>query len=96
MQNRVFRGTHPGAKHSIRIALVLIAGGILVLIGFILVAPRGGLPGVSAGQNPTIGPFHVFTSRRYTESSPRYNVIRIVVGVVMIVVGIVLLVAAPA
>ena len=92
----MFGGTHPVAKHSIRVALVLIAGGVLLLIGFILVAPRGGLPGVSAGQNPSIGPFHVFTSRRYTESSARYNVIRVVVGVVMIVVGIVFLVTAPA
>lgn len=76
--------------------VVLVAGAILALIGFILVAPRGGLPGVSAGQNPSIGPLHVFTKRGYTESSKRYNVIRIVVGVVMIAAGITLLVTAPA
>lgn len=91
----MFRGTHPVAKHSIKVDLVLVAGAILALIGFILVAPRGGMPSVTA-RNPRIGPLRVFTTRGYTESSSRYNVIRIVVGVVMIVVGIVLLVTAPA
>jgi sulfite exporter TauE/SafE len=91
----VFQGTHLVAKHSIRVVLVLAAGAILALIGFILVAPRGGMPTMAA-RNPKIGPLHVFTNRGYTESSKRYNVIRIVLGVVMIVVGIALLVTAPA
>lgn len=71
---------------------MLAVGIILVLVGFALVVPRGGVPGSAAVRNVSLGRQRVFSTPGYTDHpSVRYRVIRIVIGLVMVVGGVVLI-----
>jgi hypothetical protein len=74
---------------------VLIAGIILLLIGFALVVPRGGVTGSTAARNVTLGFQRVFTTRGYEGvPSRRYRAIQVVVGLVFAGVGLALVAAS--
>ena len=76
--------------HAVRYHRHVVAVGILImLVGFALVVPRGGMPGSTSARNVTLGSQRVF-SRRGDQGLPsrRYRVIQVIVGLVLLVVGI--------
>ncbi len=74
---------------------VLAVGIILLLIGFALVVPRGGVAGSTAARNVTLGSQRVFTTRGYDGvPSRRYRVIQVAVGLVLVAAGIALIAAS--
>jgi hypothetical protein len=74
---------------------VLVAGIIMLLIGFALVVPRGGVTGSTAARNVTLGMQRVFETRGY-QGVPgrRYRVIQVLVGVVLVAGGLALIAAS--
>jgi hypothetical protein len=85
------RAVHP-AQYDRRVVAV---GIVLLLIGFALVVPRGGVPGSAAARNVTLGFQRVFTTRGYDGlPSRRYRVIQVLVGLVLAAGGIALVAAS--
>jgi hypothetical protein len=71
---------------------MIVLGMLLVLIGFSLMASRGGLPGSAAARNVTLGRSHLFTTRGEQSSSPdRSRIIQIVIGLVLTAGGFALI-----
>jgi hypothetical protein len=63
-------------------------GLLLVLVGFAMMASRGGIPGTTAARNVTLGMQRVFTTRGYQgEPSRRYRVIQVLAGLVVMAGG---------
>ncbi|MEY2444898.1 MAG: hypothetical protein QOE00_1478 [Ilumatobacteraceae bacterium] len=74
---------------------VLVAGMIVLLIGFAFVVPRGGVAGSAAGRNVMLGSQRMLTTRGYDGlPSRRYRVIQVLAGLVLIAAGIALIAAS--
>lgn len=91
----MFRGGQVASKHSITVAQVLAIGVILVLIGFVMVAPRGGVVGSTNRRSVIIGRLRETTAPGYEgHQSTRYRVIRITVSLLLILIGVVVIAAS--
>ena len=65
---------------------------LLVLIGFALVASRGGIPGSTAARNVSLGMQRVFKTPGYQDNpSWRYRLIQIAAGLALIAGGMALI-----
>ncbi len=71
---------------------MIALGVLLVLVGFALVASRGGIPGSTAGRNVSLGMQRVFKTPGYQGvPSWRYRLIQIVAGLILIAGGMALI-----
>jgi hypothetical protein len=71
---------------------MIVAGLFLVLVGFALMAPRGGLPGATAARNISLGRTTLFRTRGYQDvPSRKYRVIQVLMGLVVMAGGFVLI-----
>ena len=70
---------------------MLILGMLLVLVGFAMIVPRGGMPGSASARNIRIGPQRFSTPGRQGEQSTRFRVIQTLMGVVVLAGGIVII-----
>jgi len=62
---------------------VAAAGLILLIVGFVLIVPSGGIAGSSAHRNIRMGPTHLSTTPGYDdEDDPRRTRRRIIAGLV--------------
>jgi hypothetical protein len=69
---------------------VLAAGIFMVLVGFVLIVPRGAMAGSAAHRNVSLGSQRVFQTPGYRgEMSTRYKVIRVSIGIVLLIAGVV-------
>lgn len=71
---------------------MVAVGMLLVLVGFALMAPRGGIPGSAAARNVKIGWMRVMNTRGY-DGTPtrRYRAIQVLMGLVVMAGGIVII-----
>ncbi|MEO6126497.1 MAG: hypothetical protein ABIR32_22580 [Ilumatobacteraceae bacterium] len=67
---------------------VIYAGIFLLILGFVVVAPRDTTPGSLANRNVRQGNIGIVTTSGHQQSERRSVAPRIVVGLVMIVAGI--------
>jgi hypothetical protein len=73
--------------------LMAIAGVVLLLLGFMLVAPRGATAGSTAARNVGMRGGAIFRTPGYqAEPSRRARVWTVSIGVTMLVVGVTLIV----
>lgn len=71
---------------------MIALGLLLVLVGFALIAPRGGITGSTARRNVSLGFVHLFKTPGYQGvQSWRYRLIQVLVGVMLLVGGVVLI-----
>jgi hypothetical protein len=64
---------------------------LLVLVGFVIMVPRGGLAGSTARRNVIVG-FRVFQTPGYQGvMSWKYRLVRVLVGLVIMVGGVLLI-----
>ena len=69
---------------------MIALGLLMVLVGFVFMAPRGGIPGATAHRNVSLGMQRIFTTRGYQGvPSWRYRLIMILIGVALVVGGMV-------
>jgi hypothetical protein len=74
---------------------VLALGVVMVLVGFALVVPRGGMPGSASARNVVMGSQRVFATRGYQGTpSRRFRVIQVLIGLVVVAGGIALIAAS--
>lgn len=65
---------------------------LMVIVGFALVATRGGIPGSAAGRNARIAGLRIFSTPAYGETpTVRYRVIQILIGLLVLVGGFALI-----
>ena len=65
---------------------------LLVLVGFALMIPRGGLPGSASARNVELSWQRFFNTRGYGDLPTwRYRLIQIIMGVVVMAGGFVLI-----
>ena len=72
---------------------MIALGMLMVVVGFVFMAPRGGIPGATAHRNVTLGMQRIFTTRGYQGGPPswRYRLIMILIGVALVVGGMVVI-----
>ncbi|MEO8267895.1 MAG: hypothetical protein ABI706_20515 [Ilumatobacteraceae bacterium] len=71
---------------------MITLGLLMVLVGFVFMAPRGGIPGSTAHRNVTLGMQRIFTTRGYQGvPSRRYRLIMILIGLALVVGGMVVI-----
>jgi hypothetical protein len=71
---------------------MIALGLLLVLVGFALMVPRGGVPGSAAVRNVSLGWSRIFTTAGYQGvPSRRYRVIQVLMGLVVIAGGMVII-----
>ncbi len=77
-------------RHTLR--RVIAVGLLLVLVGFVIMMPRGGLAGSTARRNVILG-FRVFQTPGYQGGvvSWKYRLFRVLVGLAMMAGGMVLI-----
>ncbi len=82
----------PITRHrSTTIRLVLAIGMLLVLIGFALMVPRGGVAGSVSARNVMLGNQRVSTRGYAGTQSRRYRVIQVLIGLAVLVIGVLLI-----
>jgi hypothetical protein len=70
---------------------VIALGLLLVLLGFAIMVPRGGMAGSTARRNVIVG-FRVFQTPGYQDViSWKYRVVRVLIGLVVMAGGMVLI-----
>ena len=70
---------------------MIVAGMILVLVGFAMIVPRGGLPGSAAARNIRIGAQQFSTPGRQGVQSTKFRVIQTLMGLVVLAGGIIMI-----
>ena len=72
---------------------MIALGLLMVLGGFIFMAPRGGIPGATAHRNVSLGMQRIFTTRGYEGEAPswRHRLIQILIGLALVVGGMVVI-----
>jgi hypothetical protein len=70
---------------------MIAVGLLLVLVGFVMLIPRGGMPGSASTRNVTLGTQRFSTPGRQGVQSTRFRVIQILMGVVVLAAGIILI-----
>ena len=70
---------------------MIATGLLLVLVGFVIMVPRGGMAGSTARRNVIVG-FRIFQTPGYQGvPSWKYRVLRVLVGLVIMAGGMVLI-----
>ena len=71
---------------------MIALGLLLVLLGFAIMVPRGGMAGSTARRNVIVG-FRVFQTPGYQGGVPswKYRVVRVLLGLVVMAGGMVLI-----
>jgi hypothetical protein len=71
---------------------MIALGMLLVLVGFAIMVPRGGVPGSAAARNVQLGWQRIFNTRGYGEvPSWKYRLIQVLMGLVVMAAGFVLI-----
>ena len=71
---------------------MIALGLLMVLVGFVFMAPRGGIPGSTAHRNVSLGMQRIFTTRGYQGvPSWRSRLIMILIGLALVVGGMVVI-----
>lgn len=71
---------------------MIALGLLLVLVGFALIVPRGGMPGSTAARNISLGRSQLFRTAGYQGTpSWRYRVIQTLMGLVVIAGGFIII-----
>ena len=96
MRSRGYSPQSLSGVHALRYAAEVVAAGvILLLVGFALVVPRGGVPGSASMRNVTLGMQRISTRGYAGEpSSRRSRIIQVVIGLAVAGAGIALIAAS--
>jgi hypothetical protein len=71
---------------------VIVLGLLLVLVGFAVIVPRGGMPGSVAARNVTLGRSQLFRTRGYQGNpSTRHRIVQVLLGLAMLAGGFALI-----
>ncbi len=71
--------------------VVLAIGMLVVLVGFALMVPRGGVSGSVSARNVMLGSQRVSTRGYAGTPSRRYRIIQVLIGLLLLVIGMILI-----